>query len=414
MPWQDRVQEAAYTPANGQRQTFKFEDVSKSFTLQGTAFDFPDADETYIQRTGRSGRRYPMRVYLTGDDHDLDADAFEQGLSAPGIGTLEHPFYGTVQVVPFGDVGRRDDLKTAANQTIIEVTFWSTVDTTYPASQSEASTLVVAALGEYDAQAAQEFAGTTDLAGATEQASFISTYEGLQSQVVTGLSAIADTTDAVRDQFNTVNDSINQGINTLVRDPVTLAAQTLILIQAPARAAALITDRLAAYRQLASNIVDGDGSISTPSFDNTASNDFHTADLYTSTYVAGAVLSVVNNEFQTRPEALSAAEALLDFMDDVTNWRDDNYVSLGETDTGGQYQQLQEAVALAAGFLVQISFTLKQERSLVLTTDRTPVDLCAELYGQVDEVLDFFASSNNLSWQEHIEIFKGRRIVYYV
>jgi hypothetical protein len=125
-------------------------------------------------------------------------------------------------------------------------------------------------------------------------------------------------------------------------------------------------------------------------------------------------LSAVNNQFETKTEALEAAEEILTQFEDVVAWRDENYQTLGEVDTGGAYQQLQKAVSLTAGFLVDISFSLKQERALILDRDRTIIDLSAELYGSVDDKLDFLINSNNLTGSEILEIPKGREIVYYI
>ena len=186
------------------------------------------------------------------------------------------------------------------------------------------------------------------------------------------------------------------------------------MLQSPARALTNIQARLDAYGDLANSIISGDGAVVKPGNDSTNSNQFHTNDLYASTYVTGSVVSVVNNEFTTKTEALEAAELILTQLDDVTNWRDDNFQSLEEVDTGSSYQQLQEAVALTAGFLVEISFSLKQERRIVLDRNRTIIDLAAELYGSVDDQLDFLINSNNLTGSEILELPKGREIVYYV
>jgi hypothetical protein len=122
---------------------------------------------------------------------------------------------------------------------------------------------------------------------------------------------------------------------------------------------------------------------------------------------------VINHQFRTKTDAIAAAESILAQMDTVTDWRDDNFASLLEVDTGTSYQQLQQAVALAAGFLVEISFTLDQERQIVLSEPRSMIDLVAELYGVVDDELDFFISTNALTGSEILEIPRGRRIVYY-
>jgi prophage DNA circulation protein len=414
MAWQDRIQEAAYSSASGTRATFDYEDVSTSIEKKTRAFNFPDADGTYIQELGKTGRRYPLRIFFWGDDYDTEADAFEELLLERGVGKLEHPKYGTVDVVPFGEIGRRDDLKTAANQAIIEVTFWATIGIVYPASQTDPSSDVVSAIGEYNEATASEFENLTDLDSASERASLKGTYNALLGGAKSGLQAIADTQEDVQKQFNAIDSSINNAIDILIRDPLTLAFQTVQLIQSPARAITDIQARLSAYGDLASAIFSGDGSIFSTGYDSTNSNDFHTNDLYASTYITGMMLSVVNNEFETKTDALSSAEFILDQFASVVDWRDENFESLGEIDTGASYQQLQEAVALAAGFLVEISFTLKQERTLTLDRDRSIIELVAELYGGIDEFLDFFISSNNLSGSEIIELPRGRKIVYYI
>ncbi len=406
MAWQDRLREAALRAPSGARLTFDFENVTETTELGGTAFTFPDADGTFVQRTGRSGRQYPLRVIFWGDDYDLEALVFQSALLERGTFQLEHPAYGVVDVVPFGKITRRDDLKTAANQTIIEVIFWETIGTIYPSAQTDPSRAVLSAVDEFNASASEAFAGALGLDTAIERVTLRNEYQALLGTAQENLQGIADSQDDVRTQFNAIVDSVNQGIDVLISDPSTLAFQTTQLIQAPARALTDIRARLSSYRGLATEITGGE--------DAQSSNEFHTDDLYATSYVTGSVVSVVNTQFQTKPEALLAAEDVLDQLTAVTNWRDANFDALGEIDTGGAYQQLQEAVALAAGFLVQISFSLRQEHRIVLDRSRTIIDLAAELYGSVDDQLDFLISSNNLSGSEILELPRGREIVYYV
>ena len=414
MAWNDRIREAAYTSPGGDRITFAYENVRKTVDKKTTGFEFPDANGTFVQDLGHTGRRYPLRVFFWGDDYDQEADQFEAALLERGTGRLEHPIYGTVDVVPFGTITRRDDLKTAANQAVVEVTFWETIGLIYPAAQTDPASAVLSAVDEYNDAAAAEFEEVTSLDSAVEQASFKNSYEALLDSARSGLQTVADAQESVQKQFDAIYNSINEGIDVLIAQPLTLAFQTTQLLQSPARALTNIQARLDAYGDLANSIISGDGAVVKPGNDSTNSNQFHTNDLYASTYVTGSVVSVVNNEFTTKTEALEAAELILTQLDDVTNWRDDNFQSLEEVDTGSSYQQLQEAVALTAGFLVEISFSLKQERRIVLDRNRTIIDLAAELYGSVDDQLDFLINSNNLTGSEILELPKGREIVYYV
>jgi prophage DNA circulation protein len=414
MAWTDRLREAAYISPSGVRFEFNYEDVSRSFEKKTSEYSFPDAEGTDVQDMGREGRKYPMKVIIWGSDYDIGANLFEDLLAEEGEGRLEHPIYGVVDCVPSGTIGRTDKLKTAGNQAIISVTFVETTGIVYPSNQSDPAAAVITSVDEYNEVTAAEFNTLVDLDSATETVTVKSKYQALQAQVKTRLQAIADAQENVQKQFDAINDSITNGINLLITQPLTLAFQTTLMIQSPARALTSITARLTAYRDLAGSIITGTGAVVSPGSDSSSSNTFHTNDLYASTYVTGAIISVVNHQFETKPEAIDAAIAILDFMDEVTDWRDQNFQALEEVDTGDSYQQLQEAAALAAGFLVQISFTLKQERRIILDRNRTIIDLASELYGSIDDQLDFLINSNNLSGDEILELPKGREIVYYV
>lgn len=94
MSWQDRLAEAAYTSPSGVRQTFTYEDVIEEFSKKTAAFDFADADGTFIQDLGNTGKRYPLRVIFWGDNYDQEAAAFMGLLRERGAGRLETPIYG--------------------------------------------------------------------------------------------------------------------------------------------------------------------------------------------------------------------------------------------------------------------------------------------------------------------------------
>lgn len=413
MTWQDRLREAAYTPPSGSpRITFTYENVQKQTEKKTTAFEFPDVNGTFVQDLGHTGRRVPLRVIFWGDDHDLEAATFEAALLEKGAGLLEHPAYGSIDVVPFGAITLRNDLKTAGNQTIVEVSFFETTGLAYPLNQNDPASQVLAAIDEYNSAAAAQFADGVELETTVERGSFENQWQSLIDAARDGLKPIADTQQDVANQFDAIYQSINQSIDVLVRDPLTLAFQTGILLQAPARALTSIEARLDAYNNLASSVI-GTG-IATQGYDSENENNFKAGDFYASTYVSGSVLAVVNNQFQTKSEALTAAEGIINQLTQVVEWRDNNYESLDEIDTGELYQKLQEAVAIATGFLVEISFTLKQEKRFTLDRNRSVIDLVAELYGEVDDQLDLFISSNNLSGSEILELPAGREIVYYI
>jgi hypothetical protein len=412
--WMDRLRDkVVYNSPSGVRLSADYEDVRQDVDKHTAAFNFADADGTYIQDSGHSGRRYPLRLFFWGDDYDLESETFLDALLERGTGRLEHPTYGTRDVVPFGTITRRDDLKTAANQAVFEVTFWETTGIIFPANQADPAASVLTAVDEYTAAASEEFADGVTLDTAIQRVSLKGAYETTLGTVSSVLRTVAAEQDNVRQQFDAIKDSITAGIDTLINDPLALAFQTILLVQTPALFAEGIKARLVAYSDLLDTITAGDGA--SPGADSPREiNAFRSNDLYALGLVSGSIVSSVNAQFITKPEALEAAEKLLDELDQATLWREAAFTSFGGIDTGAAYQQLQEAAALAAGFLVEISFSLKQERRIVLDRARTIIDLSAELYGDIDSQLDFLITSNDLTGSEILELPKGREIVYYV
>jgi len=412
MSWQERLKPAAYTSPSGVRLEFEYENVTKRVDKHTTAFQFPDADGTFVQVLGRSGRQLPLRFMISGDDYDLRANTFDAMLNEDGIGVLEHPVYGVLDVVPFGRIERRDELKTRGNQAIFDVTFYETNRLVFPLQAQSASELLQIAIAAYTEAAPVEFEETLETSSTIEEVSLRDRYQAVKDQVKKGLQAVADVEASVQSVFDTVSDSIDDAISVFISDPLALAFQTGILIQTPARSAALITARLVAYGSLLVELTTN-GKIYVPSVDSQASNSFRSDDMLASNLLVASALAVLNAEFDTKTDALAAADTLLAALDAFTVWRDANLSALAIVDTGSVYQQVINSMSTAAGFLVEISFSLKQERSVVLVAPATPIELEARFYRTIDTNLDFLINSNAFVGEELLEVPIGRTVVYY-
>jgi hypothetical protein len=436
--WRDRLKPGAYTSPSGDRFEYEYTDLAIRGHNKGSAHEFADADGTYVQSRGSRSRRFPMVIRFSGTDYDLKADAFEEAISQKGVGQLEHPLKGKQDVVPLGRWQRRDNLVSGANEAIFTIEFFVTINIIYPTDQIDATSATLSAIDKFNAFSAEQLQKQLDLDSAMELSSFKDKYDSLVKKASNVLRVISDKQQDVQRKFDDIVESINNGIDVLVRDPLTLAFQTKVMLGEPARALADIRARLDAYKNLAADIFldpeavadpvfDGPGSPGSPGFgpgnDSQSTNQFHLFNLFVTGATVGTILSSINNEFTTAPDAIEAAEIILDLNDDMIAWQDDNWESISDAsfstnnnlDTGEGAQQLQEAVALATGRLIEISFTLKQERVITLDRAREPNELCAELYGaEFEEKFDFFLTSNNFVGTDFLEIPKGTDVVYYV
>ncbi len=464
--WQSRLLEAAYTAPSGTRRTFLYEDVSRVIPLRSQAFGFPGVDGSYVQQNGRDSDKYPLRCIFSGPSHDLEAKLFEDMLVEPGRGKLEHPVYGTKRVVPFGEITRRDDLKTSANQTIIEVEFWTQLAEIYPSAAVDPENQIVSALDASTLAAAEQYAALTDLTKQAQKAAAKGTIRGMLDSVSATIREVSDLVTSVRSDFQDGVDLINYGMDVLIGQPLLLAQQIKDLILAPSRALDGLRSRLDMYEALADRIFGSDAGLPASAVSHVSAasggrfslsersqriaNDFHAADLFASSALAGAAASVLastnadaraaqtlesgssglvgprGRQFRTRPDALRSADRLGTLLDTCTTWRDTGFAALAALPKTGPYQQdpgeahaqLRTAILLAQGHLVELSFSLVPERAVVLDRPRTIVDLSAELYGHVDprdgfDPLDFMIEANGLAGEEILEIPRGRKIVYY-
>lgn len=470
--WRSRLREAAYISPGGTRKTFKFGDVSRSYELRGTAFGFPGVDGEYVQRKGVGSRKYPLRCLFSGPNYDIEATQFEDILLAPGVGKLHHPMYGTFDVVPFGEVTRRDDLKTAANQAIVDVVFWTTLRDIYPRALVNRENEIESALHRYSSAAAAQFERLTDLSKTVQKEAAKATIRDFIKSVGGVFDQLSDTVWSVRDTFQDIEDTINLGLDVLVGKPLVLASQIANLLAAPSRAIDGIISRLDGYADFAEEIFGSPAANPADELDAVAAavsgrygltdrgkrvaNDFHIADLFASQAVAGAVLSTLQSTteeqssavgasvasgrsaatpgsdprvartFLTKTAALAAADGLLELSDSYTAWRDAGFAALQDIDKTGVYQadpgeaaaELKASVLLAAGHLVSVSFTAMPEKAIVLDRACTPIDLAAKLYGHVDPRSDFdpvlfLVETNSLSGRARLEIPRGTKIKYY-
>lgn len=414
MSWEDNLREAAYISPLGFRITFLYEDVSRNLGRKTTGFEFPAMNGTQVQDLGTTGKKYPLRLFFSGPDCDVQALRFEAEVQESGVGRLEHPMYGIVNVIPYGSINRRDDLKTKANQAVIELVFWETIIEIYAGSITALADLVFQGIDLYNAAASGQLNTEIVLDKFIETSAFKNFYSRLTNSLVNRLNDVVKTSTSVSTAFKQISQSILKSLSSdAAPDVPTLASQTTSLVQVPGNAVeASVDDRLTSYGEYITPLI---ADVPTPSpHDNRVGNDFFTSDFFAATSITAMVLSVTQAEFTSKTDALFAADAILSTFDVYVAWREASYIALDKEDTGRLYQELQELVVGTVGYLVQLSFTLQQEFRLVTTEPKSMIALVGELYGTVDDKIDFFINSNNLTGSEILEIPKGREIVYYV
>jgi len=405
--WQERLKEAAYTSPGGTRIVFQYVDLKRVSTKRTAKFFFNGIDGKYVQDNGHDDGDYPIVALFTGDDNDRLGTAFEAACLEKGRGRLEHPSYGTFDVVPTGTIERSNAMVDEANQTRVAVVFSSTLAQVYPDVSGIPTSQIAASIAGFDVASAAEFAGTVDTNTPVLQAL-------LKNDVTKGINKAAQTVRAASNgiagaqrAFDNAARQLTESIDTLVNAPGDLASQMVQLIKSPAEFAGDLGSKFGGYFAFSDSLVSDFGSVG-----NSNGTSFNNLMMLAATNAT--VLSANSTPFANRPSALDTASQILNLNAQNNAALDNLFEAQNYADPGATYQINQQAVSQITGKLVTDSFNLLPERVIYLQRDRSPIDLCSDLYGSVENaVLDNFIDTNRIGGEELYLIPRGRRIVYY-
>src|SRR6185503_14313412 len=198
-------------------------------------------------------------------------------------------------------ITRRDDLKTAANQSIVEAVFWTTLKTVYPLAVVAPQSEILAAAEAFKLASANQFAKATDLKGALNKANAKAGIKKLLDDTSGALSKVAGAVASVNAAFRDAQELVNEGMDVLIGQPLQIALAISNLMTAPARALAGIEDRLNAYDTLATKIFGSQGGRPEDTLSSGSAlrvrrqriaNDWHLADHAAMSAVVAQVIAV--------------------------------------------------------------------------------------------------------------------------
>lgn len=430
--WAGRLKDAKYVSFSGVEFEYKYLDLSLFIPVKSSVFQSVSGDGAYVQHNGIGGMRFPMLMVLTGGDNDLGSKTALQALTEAGDGTLYHPTFGQITVGITGEIEQINAYVTAANQTSFVVEFVETTGLLTSESPPFSS-----ALDAYLENAAQSFADTVSIADKAEEVSLATKVKdsiGKVKEMTRRVSAgIAVTQSAVDDTF----DSINNAIDTLVKDPLMLARQMQNLIMTPAREIALIKDKLEAYKNLAADIFGANSDPRPNLYDSQPKNDYAVDSLVVGTLCAGLAQISENNDFEYQKDLVFAADTNADTSEAYIEWADNGAESLSYTTAGGttvvvtnnsgDWGDLNNVISIAnTNLLKKVSknrinkkdrgtTNVRTEIKITTTRRRNTMQWCYEFYGSVKpDVLNRFARENDFGGDELFYIEAGRELVYYV
>lgn len=405
---------AKYKSPKGKDSVFDFEDVESSVDTKAAVFETAEGNGTYIQHNGNTSGRFPISAIFHGQDYKQRADVFIASLLEPGVGILTHPSYGrNVSVVPVGEVKRTDTFATGHGQTIVDVFFYETV------GLKEEGENIASLFDDLANVSAVIFSDGVNLSNPVSKASFKTKVKAFANNFKMTMRAASGNVARINYAIEDTGDSLARGMDTLAGEPLALARQCQLLIGEPRRQNTYVKGKLDAYNNLARDIFTQ--TLNEPSkYRKDVVNTFHFNRLCAVSILSDmAGLSVETEEFKTRTEYIETIELIESLYDSFVDWNDAGFDLYSgeladEATTNKNLFELERIIRSTILTLLQKAGYALTTIYMVLDADRTPIDLCFELYKTAsDETLDLFYISNGLVGNECILIPKGKEIVYF-
>lgn len=403
MSFLDRLRPARYRSPSGIEFTFEFRQLQRAGSKKAAVHELPQQNAADVQDLGQASTHFAIEATFSGREYDATADAFWAALAETGPATLLHPRWGDLPVLAL-TVSQTEQFVEGLGRAVFEIEFLRVVVAQFPTTAVQTESEISSALDDSEAAAVAAFGEDFEAVDAAALANARADLEGGAASATAELSGIAATTAELSEDFDRARRDFDASILNLGTDPLTTATDFLTMMRAPARALTAIPAKLRGYQAVLGTL----GAKASPQ----GFADSMTRVLQYLGILEGTADSALVGDLLSRGQAVEASEL-------IQTMATEGIAGLEGSEVGGYVvpedvlARLREALARAAALMLARSFELRTERRMVLDADRTPLDLCYELYGEIDS-LDAFIEQNALTDDEILLIPRGREVAYYV
>ena len=232
------------------------------------------------------------------------------------------------------------------------------------------------------------------------------------------LESVMNAARTVDDIFLEIQTEINQALNDYVTNPLLAMMSINRVLKRPAELAVNILNKVQGYSSLIETIINNNAY----TYSQKALKE-----MMLSLAAMDMCVSVTSGDFRDKSESLYTEKLLLEtekkilvsfetIEGTISATYEEKYLQ-GEEYTINieAKKELVKMFDMTRTYLIENINELPTKRTLILNKDRSYIDICSEVYGDIEEeTLDMFISDNNIKGEEIFMLRKGRSINYYI
>lgn len=382
-------------------------------------FSYPKIPGSFVQDLDVNAAKYPMTIYFEGEDHDLEGQRLFESCKQRGLWQITHPVLGVI-ILQLVSVSQSMQPVENANTTQMNLEFIESIEAELTQSSFELAGETQAAVDDLNANASNSFAAKVKTAAARGKAAITKVANKIRGVIQKVMGPIVAAVSTAQSIMNQTITAINSTLNNPVFSPTVFAGQVKTLVQTPGKAIRDVRTRTSAYKTLASEIF----LIQNESVREDGLNTALMKELYLSSIVGALGIIATTSSFETRTQAISAAEEILSIYNDIVENLDDHQSDFAALTVDKQYfSQLDiypdtlKVISLAMRYILSTVSGLKIEKRITLKEPTPPIIVAMREYGGPgvdDENIDYFIKTNNLKGSEILLLPAGKEVVVYV
>jgi len=411
---------ASFIDPNGTEHFFNVDTLTRTGSKKGSTQEILDSVESRSQDQGNKATTFNMSAYFTGQDYDIPTDAFYKALELqytidkPGI--LKHPRWGNINVFPLGDFPQTEELISGAMVGRIDITFTKVFNRSFPETTGGSLSTALTNIDEIE-EISDEIAEGIDVSNTKLETSIQAKLQNAVGIISNSLSEITKQVKAVQDEFTAIQDAINNTIDDVAGNIIELISQTQQLIRLPAKIVQSFEDKINGYASMIETLCDNFNDPNEVSQANRKNNALM-MELFSGYGVAVLSESTSFADYSIRSQAISSTEIINDSLDFFTDsFNEARAYGLADEEFSGTHNLwslMFDTTARIKELLLLQAFDLKAEKRIILNNNIDIVNLCYELYGNIqEETLQFFILTNGFNNDDFYELSAGTEIVSY-
>lgn len=400
-------------------------------TAKSSTKKITDSNDTFSD-LGMAGRDVNLDFIFIGENHSSDASSFEAALCEVGKSRLMLD-YGDELTVNVIDFSVKRDLLKNINSTIVSVNFHETSKTNYPETSKSGKNAIKAAAAKTSEITAQNLADAVSniQADSSRMQKFASSY----SKMMNNVSAALSTANNI--SLNSImTDIMGQNV---MSNALTMTSQMQIVMSKAASLTSKIknvssefslneifnsetgaSSVLGSWQTLIGSLMTAAKPTSGIELQKTDIDNLLINDVSAVSALAALCENSVNVNFETRKEAIEVAKGLIQLEEQWTEFIEEQISQIKDlNNTIIRDSGIVELIAATCGEILKQSYELKVEKTVVLTEDKTILELAAEHYSETfkdnpDKTIDYLIKSNGFQDDAFLLVQRGSEVKIYV